>query len=534
MLIINNLTKKFAARTLLDNISFNFPSTGILALVGANGAGKSTLLNILCNLEEADSGSITKPKDYAVAYLPQDPNQHPKPTILEECISGAEEVYELKQKLDAVTVEMETAYTDEVYEEYERVESLYRQKNGYALEAKASQILAGLGFKQEQLESHPTHISGGWRMRLELAKILLKDPNFLILDEPTNHLDLPSILWLEEYLKKFKGVVLFVSHDEDLLVGLPNKILHLKAATLREYTGNYYDFLEQYEQIEEQKKQNLENVEKKIKQLSVFVDKFKAKASKATQAQSKMKMIAKMRDEASGIVVDRDDQEINIRIPLTTKSGKDVLELKDLCIGNNNITLVKNINLHVARGQKIAVIGANGIGKSTFMKTLVGETPAISGEMKLGFNSKMAYFAQDQLQYLDMTASVLENVQKFNADFPLPKARSLLGSFLFKSDDVFKKASVLSGGEKNRLSLACMLVKDANFLLLDEPTNHLDISSIEVLAHALKTYEGTAMFISHNRNFINTVATHIMVLQKNGKTYLYEGTLEDVPADKLL
>lgn len=534
MLIINNLTKKFATRTLLDNICFNFPTSGILALVGANGAGKSTLLNILCNLEEADSGSITKPKDYTVAYLPQDPNQNPKETILEECISGAEEVYELKQKLDAATLEMETNYSPEIYDEYERVESLYRQKNGYALEARASQILAGLGFKQDQLTSHPAHISGGWKMRLELAKILLKDPNFLILDEPTNHLDLPSIIWLEEYLKKFKGTVLFVSHDEDLLVGLPTKILHLKAATLREYTGNYYEFLEQYEQLEEQKKQSLQNVEKKIKQVSVFVDKFKAKASKATQAQSKMKMIAKMREEASEIVIDKDDSEISIRIPLITKSGKDVLELKKLEIGNNNVTLVKDINLHVARGQKIAIVGANGIGKSTFMKTLVQQIPAISGEMKLGHNTKMAYFAQDQLQYLDLTANVLENVQKFNPEFPIQKARSLLGSFLFKKDDVFKKASVLSGGEKNRLSLACMLVKDANFLLLDEPTNHLDITSIEILSMSLKEYEGTAMFISHNRNFINTVATHIMVLQKNGKTYLYEGTLDDVPADKLL
>lgn len=534
MLLINNLTKKFAARTLLDNICFNFPSSGIIALVGANGAGKSTLLNIICNLEEADSGTITKPKDYTVAYLPQDPNQNPKPTIIEECISGAEEVYELKQKLDAVTLEMETEYSEGIYDQYERIESLYRQKNGYALEARASQILSGLGFKQEQLELHPTHISGGWRMRLELARILLKDPNFLILDEPTNHLDLPSIIWLEEYLKKFKGVVLFVSHDEDLLVGLPNKIIHLKAAGLREYTGNYYAFLEQYAQLEEQKKQSKENVEKKIKQLSVFVDKFKAKASKATQAQSKMKMIAKMRDESSGIVVDKEDQEINIRIPLTTKSGKDVMVLEKLSIGNNNVTLVKDINLHVARGQKIAIVGANGIGKSTFMKTLVGEIPAIAGKMILGHNAKMAYFAQDQLQYLDLTATVLENVQKFNPEFPMQKARSLLGSFLFQRDDVFKKASVLSGGEKNRLSLACMLVKDANFLLLDEPTNHLDISSIEVLAHAIKTYEGTAMFISHNRNFINTVATHIMVLQKNGKTYLFEGTLEDVPADMLV
>ncbi len=534
MLIINNLTKKFAARTLLDNISFNFPNSGIIALVGANGAGKTTLLNILCNLEEADSGTITKPKDYQVAYLPQDPNQNPKETILEECVSGATEVYGLKKKLDEVTFKMENEYTDEIYEEYEKIEGLYRQKNGYAIEAKASQILSGLGFKQEQLEMHPSHISGGWKMRLELAKILLKDPNFLILDEPTNHLDLPSIIWLEEYLQKFKGVVLFVSHDEDLLVKLPNKILHIKAGSLREYTGNYYDFLEQYAMIEDQKKQSLANTEKKIKQLSVFVDKFKAKASKATQAQSKMKLISKMREEASDIVVDREEHEISIRLPLTTKSGKDVLELKDLCIGNNNLTLVKNINLHVARGQKIAIVGANGIGKTTFMRTLVGQIPCISGEMQLGHNAKMAYFAQDQLQYLDLTATVLENVQNFNPDFPMPRARSLLGSFLFRGDDVFKKTSVLSGGEKNRLSLACMLVKDANFLLLDEPTNHLDIASIEVLAAALQEYEGTAMFISHNRNFINTIATHVMVLQKNGKSYLYEGNLDDVPVDKLV
>lgn len=532
MLVINGLSKSFSERFVLKNITYNFPQSGIIALVGVNGAGKSTFLNILCGLEEYDSGNITKAKNTVIGYLPQEPNPTPESTTLLECMAGENILFDLKAELEIVSKQLEVEYTNEIYEKFERVEEAFRNRDGYAFEYNASKILIGLGFDENELNRNPKSLSGGWRMRLELAKLLMKKPDLLILDEPTNHLDLPTIIWLENYLKKFKGVTLFVSHDESLLNRLPNIVLHLKNGNLDEYHGNYDDFLEQYELRESGKIAERKSIENKIKEAQQFVSRFGAKATKASQAESRKKMIAKLQQEMSLIEVNRNDMEINIRIPLIERSGKDVLQMTNCSIGYSE-PLLQNLSLHVSVGQKIAIVGANGLGKSTLVKSIVNHIPVLNGEIKLGHNVKIAYYAQDQVNHLDLNKSVLENLRHINDKLEEVTARKLLGSFLFKGNDVHKIVRVLSGGEKSRLGLACLLVQNANFLILDEPTNHLDILSAEILSEALKNYEGTVMFISHNRSFINNTATHILAISTKRKVYLAKGNLDDIKSDWL-
>jgi ATP-binding cassette subfamily F protein 3 len=433
MLILNNLSKNFNGRFVLQNINYNFPENAIVALVGVNGAGKTTLLNILCNLDTPDDGNVTKAKSKIIGYLPQEPNPDPLESILLECMSGARELFQIKKDMEEANLAMAEDFTNEKYEKFEYLENLFRSKDGYSFEYNTSNILLGLGFKEDQLDKHPKVLSGGWKMRLELAKILLEDPDFLVLDEPTNHLDLPAILWLENYLKKFRGTILFVSHDETLLNSLPNMILHLKNGSLTEYQGNYDNFLIQYELREANKVAAVKNIEGKIETVSRFVERFGAKASKATQAQSKRKMIERLEREASSISIDKSDAEINIRIPITQKSGKDVVIFENCAIGYDK-PLVKKISFTAVRGQKIAIIGANGLGKSTLIKSIIGHQPFLSGDVAIGHNVKMAYYAQDQAEYLDMNKTALDNLKEANFNLSEGNARGLLASFLFKGD----------------------------------------------------------------------------------------------------
>ncbi len=526
MLVLHNIVKKFGARTVLKDLSYNFPDHKIIALIGANGSGKSTLLNIICNLDEADDGKISKPKEMVIGYLPQEPNPDPKPTILDECMSGAYTLYDIRHRLELAQKEMEENFSNEIYEKYENLENQFRLLGGYAFEAEASKILAGLGFKEEQAKLHPTTLSGGWRMRLELGKLLLNKPHLLILDEPTNHLDLPSIIWLEKYLINFEGTILFVSHDEDFLRKLPQIVLHLKDGKLTEYQGNFDDFLVRYQEIQEGNIKAAQGIDKQIKHATKFVERFGAKASKARQAQSRLKMIAKLEDQASGIEIDGADAEIAIKIPLKIKSGVEVMHLESCDIGYTT-PLIKAFTLFIERGQKIAIVGANGMGKSTLLKSIGGILPFLAGEVKTGHNVRSAYYSQDQLQALDLDKSALENLIAINPTLTTSQARKFLGSFLLKGDHVFQEVKVLSGGEKSRLGLACLLAQDANLLLLDEPTNHLDMASTEILAEALGHYEGTVMFISHNRRFINGFATHVIAINAKGKAKLFYGNLEE-------
>lgn len=512
-MIIQNLTKLYGNRYIIRNFTYSFPEKTIIALVGVNGAGKTTLLKILCNQEPFDEGSVYLPKDKTMGYLPQEPNVNPEETVLLECCAGHEKLFQMQKDLAIIEEQLAYDYTDEILEKLEKLESEYKKLGGYSHENNARKMLIALGFDEEEMAKHPFELSGGWRMRLELARLLIKSPDFLILDEPTNHLDLPSIEWLENYLKKFKGTVLFVSHDETLLNNLPDRILHISGGYIKEYFGNYEDFEEQKRSFEENKAKVTMGIQKKVQQLSRFVDRFKAKASLAKQAQSKMKMIQKLNDDIAALGPNFIQPEIDIKMNCLTESSKTVLTF-DGAIGYDGKQLQK-FSFVLNRGQKVAIVGGNGLGKSTFIKTILGEVPILSGECKLGNKVNIGYYAQDQTKSLEEEKSVIENMKIANPEVSEQQLMRVLGSFIFKRDDIYKPVRVLSGGEKSRLSLACLLVRDLNLLILDEPTNHLDIISCNILANALSNFQGTVLFVSHNRTFIDIASTHLLTFEKN-------------------
>ena len=520
MIIVKNLIKKFGDRAIIRDFSYHFPKSSKIGIVGPNGAGKTTFLNILTDIEEYDSGEFIVPKDCILGYLPQAPNEHPKETILDECISGHRRLCDLRDKLHNALKMVSENYSEEVYAEYEKIESEFSDKGGYALEAEAKGILVGLGFETSQFDESPLILSGGWRMRLELAKLLLNEPNFLILDEPTNHLDLPSLTWLEGYLKSFKGTLLFVSHDREFLNNLSDQIMHISHGNIKIYNGNFDDFVEQRTANAELAKKQKESIKKKQGQLQEFVDKFKSKASKAKQAQSKIKIIDRLKQMEERIDIDDSDQKPVFKMEVEKQSGKVVIELKDGVIGYDNIPLNKNLDLRIMRGNKIAIIGTNGIGKSTLLKTIIEEMSLISGEINIGNNVSIGYYAQSQLDILDPKLNALDNVLKLTKDINQQQARAILGCLLITKDDVKKQVRVLSGGEKSKVTIAALLAQKSNFLILDEPTNHLDMSSTEALSNALAEYDGTILVVSHNRSFINSFATHIYTMDKIKKAEL--------------
>jgi ATP-binding cassette subfamily F protein 3 len=357
-------------------------------------------------------------------------------------------------------------------------------------------------------------------MRLELAKLLINEPNFLILDEPTNHLDLPSLTWLEQYLKSFRGTLLFVSHDRDFLNNIADQIIHVSKGNINVYNGNFDDFLEQKEANTEFARKQMESIKKKQDHLQEFVDRFRSKASKAKQAQSKLKMIERLKKMEERIDVENSEKRPTFKMEVERQSCKIVLEIKDGTIGYENFILNKGIDLKVIRGNKIAIIGANGIGKTTLLKTIVGEIQLLSGEMNLGNNVKIGYYAQSQLDTLDPSLDALTNVLTLARNINHQQARSILGCLLITKNEVKKQVHVLSGGEKSKVAIAALLAQRNNFLILDEPTNHLDMSSAEALSMALSEYEGTVIVVSHNRSFINSFATHIFKMDRTKKAEL--------------
>lgn len=528
MIRLEKLKKSYGKKIILNDVSYHFPQAERIALVGANGAGKSTLLNMICSLEEHDSGDIIIPSTLKFGYLPQEPNPKPKSSVLEEALSGAKKITHVKEQLDLILHKMEVDYSEDVHKKYEKLEEEFTELGGHTITSKAKGILLGLGFLANQFEQNPLELSGGWRMRLELAKVFLNEPDFLILDEPTNHLDLPSLIWVESYLQSFKGTLLFVSHDRNLLNKLATITLHLTNGKLNFYKGNFDYFLDEREKRIELDAKAIERLHKRMAQLERFVERFKAKASKAKQAQSRMKMLSKMRDFENEIEQDVDPEEIMFSFRTPPPCGKEILSINNLSIGyTKEKILAQNINQKIYRGQKIAIIGANGIGKSTLLKTISDIITPLHGSYEYGHNVVKGYFAQDQMDYFDGEKTVLENLLDVSMKVTEKQARNLLGNFLFKGDDAYKPVSVLSGGEKSRLGLAALLLKEANFLILDEPTNHLDMSSCEMLGNALDEYEGTVLFVSHDRIFIDTVCTHIFAMTPDGKSALFEGKLDD-------
>ncbi|MBX9977605.1 MAG: ATP-binding cassette domain-containing protein [Alphaproteobacteria bacterium] len=515
MIVLNNVQKTFGERALLKNASFHCPEGAKIALIGNNGAGKTTLLNILCGFDKNFEGSITRPRELRLGYLPQNANPNPALTILLEALSGAKEVNTIRDERDALLEQMAMEFSQEIYDRYEFLEQRFSALNGYRLEEDARDLLRGLGFKEEDFDRSVAHLSGGWRMRVELAKMLLDQPNFLILDEPTNHLDLPSIEWFEGYLQKFKGTILFVSHDKDLLNRLSTHILHLRKGDLTDYKGNFDAFLEAFELKQAQSAHGAKHIKQQTDHIQQFVDRFRFKPSKARQVQSRLKMLSRLKSLEDTVQTETMADTMGLSLDTPTPSGKEVLKVKSLTIGYDK-PLVKNMNFSVYKGQKVAILGANGLGKSTLLRTFLGQQAPLDGTANFGHNVGIGYFAQEHLEGLDEKQNVLENVLRSSPTMREVEARKLLASLGLVRDDVFKTIKILSGGEKSRTALACMLAKKPNTLFLDEPTNHLDLSAIEILAQALSDFEGTVVFISHNRSFIQAVATHVIYLKERG------------------
>lgn len=513
MLRLDAIGKSFGGRVLFREVDYHFPAGERIAIVGPNGVGKTTLINIMCGQEEADHGEVVCPKGKTVGYLPQEPCLNAFKTVLLECQKAKPVVLELKARLDDLLQKIEKDHSEELLHEYEGVEQQYRQLGGYELESNSAEILMGLGFTLEDLEKHPKELSGGWQMRLELAKLFLMRPDVLVLDEPTNHLDLPSMVWVEKYLQGFQGTLIFISHDRALLNRLSTVTLFINQGKLWAFSGNYDYFMAQWVLLNEQSEKRFENLEKKKAQLQKFVDRFGSKASKAKQAKSKEKMIGKLHEEQTGIDRIVDTKKVHFVFSKPPPSERIILTVKDADVGYGS-PLINKLNFALENDKRIAIIGANGIGKSTLLKTLSGQLNLIGGEVSLSSRARLGYFAQDQIAFFDANLNVLENLVE-QANISPAEARKILGCFLFSADDVFKPFEVLSGGEKNRLGLARMVALQPNIMMLDEPTNHLDMDSSASLVESLSTYKGAMILVSHDRYVIESLCPEVLVIEKD-------------------
>lgn len=531
MIKIENVSKSFISQNLFSQVSYHFPLGERIALVGANGTGKTTLLRIICGETTPDNGQIIRPNGYTVGYLPQAPSENPKPTVLEECLDGDQQLSALKKTMQSIINPDRSTGTGRLQEKdantYAEAEALFRIKGGYTAESTAKKILTGLGFWPEQWTESPLNLSGGWRMRLEIARLLLSGPEFLVLDEPTNHLDLPSLAWFERYLNTYKGTILFVSHDRALLNRLPTTILHLQGGSLTPYRGQFDTFLELKDVAENQREKELAKIKQRRAELEKFVDRFGAKASKARQAQSRMKMIGQLISLESGLQGTSSEQSIKFTIPAPAKSPRILIEMSACNIGySQDKPLLSGLELSIERQDRLGVVGANGLGKSTLLKTVAGLLPALGGERRCALETKIGYFSQDQMDLLDQSSTVLENLMRLTS-LSEPKARDLLGGFLFSGVSVTKSVQVLSGGEKSRLVLAAVLGSGSNLLILDEPTNHLDMASVEALELALESYEGTIICVSHDREFLERICNQTFVLATGKRFARFLGNLSD-------
>lgn len=523
MISINQLDYFLGDRALFEDASLFVGPRDKIGLIGLNGTGKSTLLKMLVKDVEPTSGEISMSKETTIGFLNQDLlSYNSDEPILEVAMKAFEEAKDLEHAIHLVITEMETNYRDELVEKLSKLQERYEAIDGYSLQAKAEEILEGIGFKTVDLQRPLREFSGGWRMRVMLAKLLLEQPSLLMLDEPTNHLDLPSIQWLETYLQTYEGAYIIVSHDRRFLNASVNKIVEVFNRDLNLYPGNY-DFYEEEKELRNEIQSNAyENQQKHIKQTERFIERFKAKATKAKQAQSRMKQLQRLdRIEA---VID-DSAAVNFKFNFKTKSGRHLKRLENVSKAYGDLTILKNTDAFIERGDKIALIGANGKGKSTLLRIVEGMEKH-EGRVESGHNVITSFYAQHQLESLGLQNEILEELKQAGTDKSEQELRGVLGCFLFTDDEVFKKIKVLSGGEKSRVALAKTLLSEANFLMLDEPTNHLDIVSVNILVQALNQYEGTFLCVSHDRDFISRVANKIWYIEDQ-QIKEYPGTYQE-------
>lgn len=523
MISITNLGYFLGDRALFKNASLHIRPKDKIGLIGLNGTGKSTLLRLIMGSIAPSEGNISKGKDCTLGYLDQDLlSYQSKDSILMVAMQAFDKALQVQKQIEATLVEMEQNYTDDLVAKLSKLQESYEAMDGYTLQSKAEEILEGIGFSTSDLERPLEEFSGGWRMRVMLAKLLLEKPSLLMLDEPTNHLDLPSIKWIENYLKSYQGAVIVVSHDRRFLDNIVGSIVEVWNQELHLYPGNY-SFYEQEKTLRAEIQQNsYQNQQQKIKQTERFIERFRAKSTKARQVQSRVKSLERME-----MINAADDSvaQLNFKFTFTRPSGRFVINLNDISKSYGDQIIFENTSAAIERGDKIALIGANGKGKSTLLRIIAGQEE-ITGELQPGYNVSMAFYAQHQLEALDMDSEVLEELKQSGFNKTEQELRNLLGCFLFSNDDVFKKIKVLSGGEKSRVALAKTLLSESNFLQLDEPTNHLDIVSVKILIQALQQYQGSFIIVSHDRFFISEVANKIWYIENN-QIKEYPGTYEE-------
>jgi len=536
MITLRDIRLQFGGRTLFGGVTATIGARDRIGLVGSNGAGKSTLIRLLMGQQEADGGAVEKASYVTLGHLPQDGVATKGRPLREEAMTAFEDVLDIQRKVDAASAELAAldpaseAYADAL-EVIGALEHHLQDAEAHKLPSRVEKVLLGLGFEMADLDRDCGEFSGGWQMRIALAKLLLREPSLLLLDEPTNHLDIESLTWFEQYLRGYEGALMIVSHDRAFLDALTTRTFALSKGRLETYSGNYSTFEKESVARREALKRAAENQQKQIAETERFIERFRAKNTKATQVQSRIKQLEKI----ERIEIEEEEDAVHFALPPAPPSGQVVLELKGVQKRYGALEVYRNLDFKLERGDRVAVVGRNGAGKSTLVKILAGEEPFQAGEREVGYKAEIAFFAQHQAETLDPARNALEIAEAAAPPGQGRRARTLLGAFLFRGDDVFKKVKVLSGGEKNRLALAKMLLQPFNCLILDEPTNHLDMRSKEVLQRALRDYSGSMIIVSHDRAFLDPLVDKTLEISRDGAR-LFAGNvsyyLEKIAAER--
>jgi ATP-binding cassette subfamily F protein 3 len=527
MIQLSDAGKRYGHKLLFEHADWLLTPEDRIGLVGANGTGKSTLMKILAGIETLDYGAISRTRGISAGYLPQDGLTLTGRTVFAECLSVFDELRGMEQEMESLTHSMaeldhESAGYAAVAERHQRLDHEFRTRDGYAIEAQVGMVLTGLGFHKDDWSRQTDEFSGGWQMRISLAKLLLQKPNLLLLDEPTNHLDLESRNWLEDYLQNYPFAFVLISHDRYFLDVTVRKTLEIWNKRIHLYSGNYDKYLAAKTERREQLEAAYKNQRERIEQLEVFINRFRYQATKAKQVQSRIKELEKI----ERIEIPEEEKTVHFSFPQPKPSGRIVAEFSNVAKSYGSHEVFRGVNFMIERSDRVALVGVNGAGKSTLIKLLSKAEPLTQGEYKLGHNAEPDYFAQDQYKELDPEARILDDLGKLSPASTQTELRSLLGCFLFSGDDVFKPIGVLSGGERSRYALLRLLLHPSNFLLLDEPTNHLDLRAKDVLLEALMKYTGTVVFVSHDRYFIDKLATRVFEIG-GGKVEVFPGNYED-------